>query len=378
MLAISTLEIRGFRNLAAQAIALHPRINVFFGDNGQGKTNTLEAAYLVTTSRSFRTAMLGDCVQHDAPAAMVRVHVDDARDPAVPREQRVDIALSDGGDHATRGARRAVKLEGKRPQTLAVFALATPIVLFEPASLQLSQGGAAERRKLLDRVAVHLATRTGGGAQLLGDAERYRRAHQHRRRALETRADARTIAPYESIMAEHGAAIVRARAHAAHELSARAVAAFERIARSPLPLSIAYAPRAPEDAAAFATLLAARRSDDARRGTASVGPHLDDLAIHLGGHPARKVASQGQHRAIVLALKGAELGAVAAARDVPPILLLDDVSSELDPSRNASLFEFLHAQVGQVLLTTTRPELIELGTARADFQVRAGAVVRVR
>ncbi|MGZ5969995.1 MAG: DNA replication/repair protein RecF, partial [Polyangiales bacterium] len=117
-----------------------------------------------------------------------------------------------------------------------------------------------------------------------------------------------------------------------------------------------------------------RRDEDRRRGAATRGPHLDDLALALDGHPARRVASQGQHRAIVLALKGAELETIREAREVEPVLLLDDVSSELDPARNAALFHFLHERQGQVLLTTTRPELIEIASERADFRVSSGTV----
>ena len=366
MLAIATLEVRAFRNLVSQAIALHPRFNVLAGENGQGKTNTLEAIYLATTSRSFRTSALNECVAHDEALATVRARIEDDRDAyAPPREQMVEI-----------GARRRVQIDGKRPATLATFALATPIVLFEPGTLALSQGPAAERRKLLDRVAVHLAAASGGGEALLRDAERYRRAHLHRKRAIEGRIDPRVVEPFERLMAEHGVAIVRARAAAAQAITAPTTEAFARIAQSDLSLDVAYAPRAPDDVEAFARSLAEHRESDARRGTASTGPHRDDLSLLLGGRPARQVASQGQHRALVLALKGAELRAVARARDVAPILLLDDVSSELDPRRNAALFEFLHDQVGQVVLTTTRPELIGGAAERTVFDVRNGLVAR--
>lgn len=366
MLAIRDLEVRGFRNLAPQRIALGARFNVFAGENGQGKTNLLEAIYLVATSRSFRTSSLADCVAHGAESTRVRALFDDPRlgDEAPPREQVVSIL----------GTRRAVTLDGKRPRTLASYALATPVVLFEPASLVLSQGAASERRKLLDRVAVHLAARTGGGEALVHDAERYRRAHLQRKRALDTGADLRTVVSFERVMAEHGARIVRARAEAAAALTPHALASFERIALTPLRLEVRYAPRAPDEPLAFAALLEQRRPEDARRGTATVGPHLDDLALSLGGHPARQVASQGQHRAIVLSLKGAEVETIRDAREVEPILLLDDVSSELDATRNAALFELLHARVGQVVLTTTRPELIELTSARRDFRVSSGQV----
>ncbi len=363
MLSLRELEVRGFRNLAPQRISLGARFNVFAGENGQGKTNLLEAIYLVSTSRSFRTASLADCVAHGSDSARVRAVIEDPRlGDGPPREQILAIA----------GTRRTVTSDGKRPRTLATYALATPVVLFEPASLVLSQGGATERRKLMDRVAVHLAARYGGGESLVHDAERYRRAHQQRKRALEGRYDSRTVASFERVMAEHGSRIIRARREAVTALSGHCVASFRRIAMTPLELVVAYAPRGPEDVEELAALFASRREEDARRGSATRGPHLDDLAITLGGHDARRVASQGQHRAIVLALKSAELEAIREARDVEPVMLLDDVSSELDATRNAALFELLHARQGQVVLTTTRPELIGLTSDRRDFRVVSG------
>jgi DNA replication and repair protein RecF len=364
MLGIRALDVRGFRNLASQRVELGARFNVVAGENGQGKTNLLEAIYLVTTSRSFRTSALGECVAHGAEGARIRAAIEDPRVDALRREQTLAVV----------GTRRSVTVDGKRPRTLAWFALLTPIVIFEPASLVLTQGPASERRRLLDRVAVHLAARSGGGEALVHDAERYRRAHLQRKRALEANADARMVSSYERLMAEHGARIVAARTEAAAALRPYALDAFERIAKTPLALEIRYAPRAPIEPDAFAALLASSRGDDARRGTATVGPHLDELALSLGSHPARQVASQGQHRALVLALKGAELETIRAAREAEPILLLDDVSSELDARRNAALFALLHERVGQVVITTTRPELIEIAVERRDFRVVSGTV----
>jgi DNA replication and repair protein RecF len=362
---IVELEVRGFRNLEPQTITFHPRFNVLSGDNGQGKTNVLEAIYLTATGRSFRTDSVAECVTHGELQARARARFLDRSEAALPiREQTVRIA--DG--------RRAPDIDGKRPPSLAAFALATPIVLFEPQSLRLSQGPAAERRKLLDRVAAHLAMSAGGGAELMLDAERYRRALQSRKRALEVGADARVLEPYERIMAEHGARIVRARRAAVAAIVPATCAAFADIAKSTARLGIAYAARAPDEADLLAAALAERRVVDARRGTATVGPHLDDLTIALDDHPVREVASQGQHRALVLALKAAELSTIAEARGVRPILLLDDVSSELDPTRNAALFAFLHVQQGQVVLTTTRPEVLAIDSERRDLRVRSGRV----
>jgi DNA replication and repair protein RecF len=141
---------------------------------------------------------------------------------------------------------------------------------------------------------------------------------------------------------------------------------------------VAYAPGAPRDRDAFRDALAKARAADVRRGGASIGPHRDDLRLSLSGLVVRGIASQGQHRATVLALKSAEVRVIGAARGVRPVLLLDDVSSELDRERTAALFEYLKDERGQVFLTTTRPELIAISTAeRSDFRVERGRVMPV-
>src|SRR5262249_24276809 len=145
-------------------------------------------------------------------------------------------------------------------------------------------------------------------------------------------------------------------------LASAAVRAFAEFGTPDTALDVRYAPGAPEDVAAYRSRLSERRATDRRRGAATVGSHRDDLVVMLGGRLGRGSASQGQHRAIVLALKAAEVEVVTEARAVRPILLLDEVSSELDRARTAAQFAFLRAQRGQVLLTTTRPDLIDTGS----------------
>jgi DNA replication and repair protein RecF len=183
---------------------------------------------------------------------------------------------------------------------------------------------------------------------------------------------------FEQLMGVHGAATMRARAEAARRLLGPLGDAFARITRERLRLEARYEPGGPDEPEALAAALAARRDRDRARGSAGVGPQRDELALELEGHGARAGASQGEHRAITLALKLAELACIADARGVFPVLLLDDVSSELDPERTAALFEVLHETPAQIFLTTTRPELIrtpgiEPGERR-DFAVDAGAI----
>ncbi|HEX4513201.1 MAG TPA: DNA replication and repair protein RecF, partial [Polyangiaceae bacterium] len=153
--------------------------------------------------------------------------------------------------------------------------------------------------------------------------------------------------------------------------------AFRRIAAAGLAFEGRYAPSAPREPDSYRTALAESRPRDTRRGSASIGPHRDDLVLELASMPARLTASQGQHRALVLSLKAAELDVIGRARGVRPILLLDDVSSELDADRTNALFSFLASQSGQVFLTTTRPELIPFELeGRLDFRIVAGRLTR--
>lgn len=357
-LCIESIEVRSFRNIASADLALGRRFNVVAGDNGQGKTSLLEAMYVLATSKSFRTSKLVEVVRFGDELSSVRAKV---REGTEGRVQSVG---------AKRG-QRLVRIDEKRPPSLAAYAVRTPVVVFHPGELSLSTGPSGERRRLLDRTALYLAP----GSMV--DVEAFGKALKARQRTLEVRGvSASDLAPWEELCVKHGLAVMAHRSRAAALLAASAERAFARIGAPGLVLSVAYAPSAPLEASAFAELLVRNRPADLRRGSALVGPHRDDLALVLDDHPVRGIASQGQHRAVTLALKSAEIEVIAEERGVRPILLLDDVSSELDRARTAALFAFLRGQEGQVVLTTTRPELIDTGedAERRDFVVEAGIV----
>lgn len=315
--------------------------------------------YVAATSKSFRTSKLGELVGFGAELASVRATLSDDGEARVQ-----SVGLRPGA--------RLVRIDDKRPPSLAAYAVRTPIVVFHPGEMTLSMGSSAERRRLLDRTSLYMSP------QSMADLEAYTRAMKERQRALETRGvHATDLGEWETLVVRHGLAVMEHRARAAELVVAKTIEAFARIAAPELVLEAAYAPSAPRDELAFLEALASRRPADLRRGSASVGPHRDELALAIDGHPVRGVASQGQHRAVTLALKSAEIEVVGQARGVRPILLLDDVSSELDRTRTAALFSFLREQRGQVFLTTTRPELIdtgEEGASRRDFVVRSGVL----
>jgi len=360
-LAVESLSVRGFRNLTSVDIELGPRFNVLSGDNGQGKTNLLEAAYVLATTRSFRTPKIAEIVGEGSQTASVKATVREASDARV---QSVGL----------RRGMRVARIDDKRPETLASYAVRVPCVVFHPGMLALSSGAGQERRRLLDRIALYQTPSS------LAEAASYGKALRSRQRVLETRGEsASDLDGWEELVVRHGLALGAHRASAAALLAPTAEQAFERLGPADLRLAVRYLRGAPEDPQEFRVALQTRRPRDRARGAASVGPHRDDLSLVLGGRPVRTMASQGQHRAVVLALEVAEMRVIAETTGVQPLLLLDDVSGELDRSRTTALFASLREEQGQVLLTTTRPELIDTRgvsaeESRRDFTVESGRI----
>lgn len=354
------LVVRDFRNIREIELRPAARLNVIAGDNGQGKTSLLEALYAVATSKSFRTDNLRELVREGSAECSV---VAEIRQDRERREQRALIGLT----------RRGFSIDGKRPRRLAEYAVRTPVVVFHPGDLELVSGPAQQRRTLLDRVALFLEPSSSD------DRARYGQALRERQRALEERGvRALDLAAFEQVAADYGARLQAARRRAADEVIAALLPAFAHMATPGLSLAASYRPGGSEDPAVFIRELAERRPVDLRRGRASFGPQRDELELAVDGRPARQHASQGQQRVLTLALKVAELSCIRDAKRVEPVLLLDDVSSELDPSRTGAVYAFLRQSQNQIFVTTTRPELFTTGhvpsAERADWCVVSGAL----
>jgi DNA replication and repair protein RecF len=359
---VESLRVRNLRIIAELELEPAPRLNVIAGDNGQGKTTLLEAIYFVATSKSFRTEKAQELLQEGAEHATVQVVIDEA---GQSRKQT-----------AVLGPRtRSLLIDGKRAARLGSYATRTPVVVFHPGDLTLVSGAAAGRRRLLDRIALY--TRPGS----MDARMRFEKALRERQRALEQRGlQAAELDAYEELAARYGAELSRDRSEAAQNLSEALAPAFERIAAPELSLACAYRPGGSQDPSAFRLELAQRRGLDLRRGSASFGPQKDELALAIAGRSAQKHASQGQQRVLTLALKAAELECVRAARRVDPVLLLDDISSELDPTRIGAVHQFVKSLGSQVFVTTTRPELFSTpeiqAPERADWRMQSGRLHR--
>jgi DNA replication and repair protein RecF len=356
-------RLASFRNIASASIEPSPGLNLIWGDNGQGKTSILEALYAVATTRSFRTDKLVQAVRTGDEQARVGATVSEGD---FVRELSLKLGLRS----------RTVELDGKRPKTLSSYAVRTPVVVFHPRDLELVTGAAGERRRLLDRLILYADPQ---GAEA---ARRYAEAMRDRQRLLETRGVAAAeLSDFESVAAEHGARFARARFEATERLLPELAEAFRSVTPAGLVLLARYEAGGTQNAQEFQTELRARRPEDSRRGRASFGPQRDELSLEIEGRAARHDASQGQQRLLSLSLKLAELRCIESTRRVHPVLLLDDVSSELDAHRTESVLSLLRASQGQIFVTTTRPELFRTGgfatSERAEFQVTEGRVSKV-
>ena len=339
------LSVAGFRNLAEQDLAPHPRFTFISGANGQGKTNLVEAVHYVLTLRMLRPGKLRELVAHGGSGAAIQAQLDL------------------GGIEARRGVRlevqgRSVVRALRREQTAASvdeYLVAGAVVAFTPDDLGLVRGGPERRRRMLDRAIFNR------WPAYLGEARTYQRLLKSRNQLLRQRGAASVRESFEPQLWESGARILLRRQELLAELSPLIEDAFERIGLGHGRVRLRYAGLQKIDAGASQSELAAalqeeaeaRLSTDQERGFTSVGPHADDVDFTLAGRAARSFASQGQARALVLAVKVAEIENLRARIGHAPVLLLDDVSSELDPARNASLLGYLKDLPSQVLLTTT-------------------------
>lgn len=365
------LTLRDYRNIEGAQLELGAGFTVLWGHNGAGKTNVLEAVYLVSTLRSFRTSDTSSLVRWDAPGASIEL---EGYDASLGVSSNLTVRLERRGN----GARRTAIADGKTVRAASQFYGRVKAVLFTPEDLAVLRGSPSGRRQFMDRV---LFARDRGH---ITDVQAYEKLLRSRNQVLKDPAPLRSkgdlLASYEAGLADVGARIwtrrdemladlgepfadrfagihgARGSAPGGGDKAARATLTYQ----SKLESKIERTLPAGERAGVILSELEARRPEDERRGSTTIGPHRDDLLVELDGQPAGEFASQGQARALVLAFKLAELQSTTALTGTAPVLLLDDVSSELDPARSAMLLETLVSAAGQCILTTTAPHFVAL------------------
>jgi len=341
---LKRLQLNNHRNYAHLDLVPGPAVNVFVGANGQGKTNLLEAVAMLALSSSPRARRDFELLGPVTPAARIHAEVESAG-----RGLEVTITLHAEGERV----RRVIEVDGVRRRgfDLPGHFRAT---LFWPDDLGLVKAGPEQRRRFLNQMLVQVEP---GYARNLAAL---RRVLEQRNSLLKRIAGgeeaAGVLEAWDAELVAYGSEIAGARARAVEELRPFAAESHAEIAAGER-LEIAYL-GPPAD---FAVAVEKSLSDDLRRGSTTVGPHHDDLLIQLDGRDARSYASQGQQRTAVVSLKLAEAALVTRRAGERPVLLLDDVLSELDAERRAALLRRVAGE-GQVIITSA-----EMGPFPADL-----------
>jgi DNA replication and repair protein RecF len=341
---VDSLSLHNFRNYVNLKLDFPQNVNIFIGQNAQGKTNVLEALYFGAMARSHRTVVDSEVVQWQQPAAAIDLNF---------TRQNVQHRLSFRFQAA---AGKEIILNGHVIKSREVVGLLN-VVLFSPEDLWLIKGTPAARRRFLD---IEISQANPAYYRHL---QQYNRVLAQRNKLLkkirERQAKEDLLDTWDLQLAAAAAVIVSKRQQALHKLAMLANLMQRKLTGNQENLTISYYLGAPEsispsEATAdwYQQMLLRLRQEDIRHGSTGVGPQRDDLILTINGNNLRTYGSQGQQRTWVLALKLAELEFIKSEQGEYPVLLLDDVMSELDEQRQEHLLAFIKERI-QTFITTT-------------------------
>ncbi|WP_420125853.1 DNA replication/repair protein RecF [Longimicrobium sp.] len=372
---LSRLHLRNYRNFAEQVLELPAQGAAIVGDNGQGKTNLLEAVYYLEIFRSFRGAPDEQLVRFGEDVFRVEGRLEDDEG----RSRSVSAAFD------RRGRKKKVAVNSAEPERLGDALGQVGAVIFSPSDVELVSGGPGGRRRFLDIV---LSLAEPGYLHAL---QRYRQTLFQRNTLLRKNSPRAMVELWDAGLVAAGSRVAAARAAWVREHANSFAEHYARVAGGH-PGHMTYASSAPElgeaatpadIAAAFAQALAKNADREQRRGMTLVGPHRDDLRFTIGGVDGgalelRTYGSGGQQRTAAIALRMVEAETIHAVRGREPIILLDDVFAELDPGRSQRIVDWIENEDGggQVILTSPKPTDFELrGQLLPRWGIRDGVVL---
>lgn len=353
------LELVDFRNYRQASFEFHPGVTAVVGLNGQGKTNLAEALAYLASLESFRSAPGEALIRVGAESAVIRatvVHPDG-------RESLVELELSRHGRNRVQVNKQRL---GRSRELLGVMR----VTVFSPDDLAMVKGGPQERRRFMDDTLVALALKYDALRLELDRIIKQRNTLLKQAGGRLSEEVEATLDVWDAKFADVGDQFGRARKVLSDRLSPMVAEAYSQLADKTTEVELGYSP--PWFESGLAASLTEVRGDDVRRGVSTVGPHRDDLELLIGGMAARTHASQGEQRTLALALRLAAHRMVAEKAGSTPVLVLDDVLSELDPTRAAALLH--HLPQGQVVLTTAGV-LPEAAHPDAIVRINGGKVV---
>lgn len=356
---VERLELSDFRNYESARFDLTSGVTAVVGKNGQGKTNLAEALAFLATLSSFRGAPPEALIRAGADAAIIRATLreDDGREVLIEAE-------------LPRLGRNRVQVNRQKLQRVRDLLGVMRVTVFAPDDLVIVKGGPGDRRRFLDDVLVALRTSYDATRLELDRVVRQRNTLLKQSGGKLTDELAISLDVWDARLAEVGEQLGYARATLVARCQPMVVEAYDQLAGESVPIELVYEPEWRR--VGLVAALAGSRDADVRRGVSTVGPHRDELTIGLNGLPARTHASQGEQRTLALALRLAAHRLVAERTEVTPVLVLDDVLSELDPGRATALLA--HLPAGQVVITTASP-LPPAAEPERVLEIEAGTVV---
>lgn len=334
---INSLSLRNFRNYESLDISFNPSRNIIVGENAQGKTNLVESVYMCSFARSFRTSNSTDLVMFGKDMCMISADIESSS-----FDRKIGISV-------TRQGKKMIKKDGKPVSRTAELLNNLVVVIFSPEDLRIIKDSPDKRRNFINKEISQLRPRYFECLKNYNDALKQKNALLKNDVIMDEMLDI-----YDSQLAYNGYELVKYRRNFVDKLSACSSELQSRISQGRETLEITYSESCRADSAEqMMAEFAASREKDRMYRSASIGPHRDDLEFFINGKDARKFGSQGQQRTIALCMKLAE---VRIARDVlmeNPVLILDDVLSELDIERQ----KFLLKEIDDVQLFITSTEL---------------------
>lgn len=363
-MTLSRLSVQSFRNLAPATLDFSTGFNVFYGDNAQGKTNLLEAIFLIGALKSFRMAKNSDLITWDQQFALIKGVIDDSR-------LRREIALM-----LDKGSKK-VRVDNKPVTRVADFFGILTVVLFAPEELSMIRGAPDVRRRYLDRAIF------AGDILYLTRHHEYSRILKQRNSLLKS-GDISALHPWNEQLVHAGSQLATLRTRYLDKITGLLGDSYRKITGTDDEAGIQYRSAHWESStdlaantASLTEAVSRLRDQEQHQRTTLAGPHRDDILFTLNGKPLRHAASQGQQRCFVLALKMAEIEFIRNNYGQLPVLLMDDMTSELDRKRTENLSGFLYERGMQVFITTTSLEqagiFADSGTL-TTFHVKQGAV----
>ena len=341
-LIISALELTHFKNHRSTHWDFNEKVNIITGNNGNGKTNVLDALHYLSLTRSYLGSTDSQNITHGESMALIKANLE-----------------RKGGDHSLdiglkKGQKKKIRVDGKEVERLADHIGYLPVVMISPMDRDLILDAAETRRKLVD------ATISQNSRSYLNALMNYNKALSQRNTTLKYFASNRTfdaslLALYDDIMVEEGTVIFEHRKSFTEELQPAIQRFYEVLSGGKEEVSVKYKSSLHEKG--LRELLADKLDKDKVLQYTSVGTHRDDLVFELGGYPIKRVGSQGQQKSFLIALKLAQFEIGRKHLGMSPLLLLDDIFDKLGEDRVANLLQLVNTEdFGQIFITDTHSQ----------------------